>query len=150
MYSRVGGGNDTAILTGSGSGTNIATLYADGSGELKDPAAGYTVTVTGTATIHVNGHAGDASQFYDSPGAPGTPGRDTFYAYADYGGAPGTPGHGQLAGMYGSGYSNSASGFGTNIGYSTNGGSDMAVFFGPPGSTRTRSMPTRTTKTVVS
>ena len=101
----------------------LPLLYANGSGQLDNSTAGYTVTVDGMASINVNGHAGDTAQFFDSPG------NDTFYAYADYNNS-GKP----LAGMYGSGgYSNSASGFGTNIGYSTNGGSDTAAFFDSPG-----------------
>ena len=72
------------------SGTTTRTLYANGSGQLNNSAAGYAVAVNGMATIHVNGHAGDMAKFYDSPG------NDTFYAYADYNNS------GQLAGMYGS------------------------------------------------
>ena len=70
------------------------------------------------STIHVNGHAGDTAQFFDSPG------NDTFYAANS-----GQP----AAGMYGGGYANSAAGFGTNVGYATNGGSDTAYFFDSPG-----------------
>ena len=98
------------------------SLYANGSGQLSNSTAGYTVNVDGMASIIATGHAGDTAQFFDSPG------NDMFYAYADY-----NDSGQQLAGMYGSGYSNSASGFGTNIGNSTNGGNDMAGFFDSPG-----------------
>ena len=74
------------------------------------------------STIHVNGHAGDTAQFFDSPG------NDTFYAYADYAGQTAAG----MYGSYGSGYANSANGFGTNVGYST-GDSDTAYFFDSPG-----------------
>ena len=104
-------------------GGNSALLYANGSGQLDNSTAGYAVAVNGMASIHVNGHAGDTAQFFDSPG------NDTFYAYADYNNS-GQP----AAGMYGRrAIANSASGFGTNVGYSTNGGSDTAYFFDSPG-----------------
>ena len=122
IYVFQGGGGGSAILTGSASG-NSASLYANGGGQLTNSTAGYAVTVTGMTSIHVNGHAGDTAQFFDSPG------NDTFYAYADYNNS-GQP----MAGMYGRRrYSNSASGFGTNVGYSTDGGSDTAYFYDSPG-----------------
>ena len=125
-----GGGSDAATLTGSAAG-NTALLYAGvpgtpgRSGQLNNPTAGYAVAVDGMAAIHVNGHAGDTAQFFDSPG------NDTFYAYADYNQSGQTS-----AGMYGSyggGYSDSASGFGTTVGNSTSGGRDTALFYDSPG-----------------
>ena len=116
------GDGGSATLTGSASG-NSAKLYANGSGQLANTAAGYTVAVSGMSSIQVNGHTSDTVEFFDSPG------NDTYYAYADYNDS-GQP----SAGMYGStaAYSNSASGFGTNIGYSTAGGSDTAYYFDSP------------------
>ena len=114
------GGSDTATLIGSPSG-NSALLYANGSGQLDNSAAGYAVAVDGMTSIDVAGHAGDVAQFFNAPGS------NTFYACADYNNS-GQP----LAGMLGSGYSNSASGFGANVGYATS-GNDTASFFDAPG-----------------
>ncbi len=119
------GDGGTASLTGSASG-NIVALYTTGAGKLTNSTAGYSVNVSGMATMIAVGHAGDTAQFFDSAG------KDTYYAYADYAN-DGKP----VAGMYGTGYSNAASGFGTNIGTNLGGSaaaaSDTAIFFDSPG-----------------
>jgi hypothetical protein len=120
-----GGGSDVASLTGSASGNSVS-LYTSGVGQLTNSSAGYTVNVSGMASIIAVGHPGDTAQFFDSLG------NDIFYAYADYAGSGR-----QLAGMYGPGYSNSAAGFstntGTNQGTAAAGATDMAGFFDSPG-----------------
>jgi hypothetical protein len=124
VFTGGGGGTNIASLTGSASGNSVS-LYTSGVGQLVNSTAGYTVNVSGVASIVAVGHAGDTAHFYDSAG------NDTFYAYADYAGS------GQLAGMYGAGYSNSAAGFGTNVGTNLGtaaaGATDMAGFFDSPG-----------------
>jgi hypothetical protein len=121
-YVFVGSGlNEYASMAGAGTGVNSATLYANGSGQLTNSTAGFTLMVSGMASMHAIGNAADTAQLYDSTAA------DTFYSYADYDGTDT-----QLSGMLGSSYSNSAAGFGTNIGYSTN-GAGIAGFFDSPG-----------------
>jgi hypothetical protein len=118
-----GGGSDTIALTGASSGVNTAALYANGTGQLANTTAGFTVSLSGMASINVTGQAADTAQFYDAAG------NETFTAYADYNSTGKT-----FAEMVGSGYSNSATGFGANVGNSTNGGSDTAIFYDSPSS----------------
>ena len=125
------GGSDTAIfydLAGNAafyacanykSGKSLAGMYGS--------CGGYSNLASGFGTnigISTDGNS-DTATFY------GSPGNDSFYAYADYKNSGKS-----LAGMYGGyggGYVNSASGFGTNVAYETNGGKNTATFYDSPG-----------------
>jgi hypothetical protein len=105
------GGNTAAVLTG-GSGAEQLSLQP-ATALLTGP--GYTVSVTGTPTITVNGGAGDVAYLFDSAG------NDTFI---------GTP---TYATFSGTGFRNTAAGF-PQVSAFASAGADVALLFDGPGS----------------
>ena len=106
--------------------------------DIKQTANGFQISKSdGKRTLFTV----QASKVKKGSGASGTPGLDTYYAYAY---AQNSGISGPLAGMYGSyssttggvsgtvSYANSANGFTTNVGTGYNAANDSAYFYGSP------------------